>query len=179
MKSPKLTLFVVALAFGAAGVVAQRFLAPEPQPSLGAPDEVRVADFWQARLPDLAGQAQAMRQWQGKVVLVNFWAPWCPPCRREIPGFIRLQERHGAQGLQFVGVALDEADKVQAYADQIGINYPVLLGGVEGALLSQSAGNRLGGLPYSVLFDRQGKPVATLTGEVSEARLSGLVQPLL
>ncbi len=179
MKYPKSTLFLVALAFGAAGIIAERFFAAEPVPSLGAPQEVRVADFWQARLPDLTGQAQAMKQWQGKVVLVNFWAPWCPPCRREIPGFIRLQERLGVQGLQFVGVALDEADKVQAFADQIGINYPVLLGGAEAAMLSQNAGNRLGGLPYSVLFDRQGNPVATLTGEVSEARLEALVQPLL
>lgn len=179
LKSPKLTLFFLALAFGTAGVVAERFLAPEPQPSLGAPQEVSVARVWQARLPDLAGREQGLKQWQGKVLLVNFWAPWCPPCRKEIPGFIRLQERLGGQGLQFVGVALDEADKVQAYAGQMGINYPLLLGGAEGLLLSQAAGNRLGGLPYSVLFDRRGNPVATLTGEVSEARLEALVRPLL
>ncbi len=178
MKLPKTTLFVVALAFGAAGIVAGRYLTTE-QADLGTPETVRPAALWDARLPDLAQRPQAMRQWRGKVLLVNFWAPWCPPCRKEIPDFIRLQARLGGQGLQFVGVALDEADKVQAYADETGINYPVLLGGVEGVDLSREAGNRLGGLPYSVLFDRQGKAVATFSGAVTESRLEALVKPLL
>jgi thiol-disulfide isomerase/thioredoxin len=82
---------------------------------------------------DLAGKAQALRQWQGKVLVLNFWAPWCPPCREEIPDFIRLQERHGQAGLQFVGVALDDPDKVAAFVDETGINYPILLGGDAGA----------------------------------------------
>ena len=90
---------------------------------------------------------QALRQWQGKVLVLNFWAPWCPPCREEIPDFIRLQQRHGEAGLQFVGVALDDPDKVAAFVDETGINYPILLGGDAGAALCMAAGNRLGGLP--------------------------------
>jgi thiol-disulfide isomerase/thioredoxin len=140
---------------------------------------VRSAEFWSANLPDLARKPQALRQWLGQVVVVNFWAPWCPPCREEIPGFIRLQDRLGARGLQFVGVALDEADKVQAYVDETGINYPILLGGMEAVKLGQAAGNRLGGLPYTVVFDRQGHAVASLVGGVTETRLEGIVQPLL
>jgi thiol-disulfide isomerase/thioredoxin len=146
---------------------------------VGTPNEVNVAGVWGTTLPDLAQRPQPLRQWLGKVVVLNFWAPWCPPCRQEIPGFIRLQEHLGGQGLQFVGVALDEEDKVQAYADETGINYPTLLGGLEAVSLGHAAGNRLGGLPYTVVFDRQGNAVATLVGGVAEDRLAGIVKPLL
>lgn len=176
--SRKTTLLLVAVGFGLAGVLAQRFASP-PEPLVGAPQEVRVAEVWDARLPDLAGRVQALKQWQGKVLVLNFWAPWCPPCRQEIPDFIRLQERLGASGLQFVGVALDDPDKVAAFVDDNGINYPILLGAEDAAGLSMAAGNRLGGLPYTVVFDRHGTPLATLTGGVTEARLEALVKPLL
>lgn len=178
MKSPKTTLFLVALAFGAAGIAARHWVAPA-EPMVGAPSEVSVAEVWKGRLPDLAGKAQDMNQWRGKVLVLNFWAPWCPPCRKEIPDFIRLQERHGGAGLQFVGVALDEPDKVSAFVDETGINYPILLGAEQATALSAAAGNRLGGLPFTVVFDRRGNAVATLTGGVNETRLEALVKPLL
>lgn len=178
MISPKAKLFLVALAFGGAGLVAQRFISPA-EPVAGSPAEVRLAEVWDGRLPDLAGRIQSLNQWRGKVLVLNFWAPWCPPCRKEIPDFIRLQERHGGAGLQFVGIALDDPDKVAAFADETGINYPTLLGAEDAAALSMAAGNRLGGLPFTVVFDRRGNAVATLTGGVTEARLEALVAPLL
>ena len=178
MISPRAKLFLVALAFGVAGVVAQRFISPA-EPLVGAPAEVRLAEVWDAKLPDLAGRIQPLKQWQGKVLVLNFWAPWCPPCRKEIPDFMRLQERHGQAGLQFVGIALDEPDKVTTFVDETGINYPILLGAEEAAALSMASGNRLGGLPFTVVFDRRGNAVATLTGGVTEARLEALVKPLL
>lgn len=175
---PKAKLFLVALAFGGAGLVAQRFISPaELVP--GSPAEVRLAEVWDGRLPDLAGKIQSLNQWRGKVLVLNFWAPWCPPCRKEIPDFIRLQERLGGAGLQFVGIALDDPDKVAAFVDETGINYPTLLGAEDAAALSMAAGNRLGGLPFTVVFDRRGNAVATLTGGVTEARLEALVAPLL
>lgn len=178
MKRPQLVLLAAALGFGLAGVAANRLFSP-PGPQKGSVEEVRVAQVWSTRLPDLAGNEQPFQQWQGKAVVLNFWAPWCPPCRKEMPGFIRLQEKYADQGLQFVGVALDDADKVRAYADQIGVNYPILLGGMSAMMLGQSAGNRFGGLPYTLILDKQGAPVATLTGGINEARLEEMVRPLL
>ena len=171
-------LLFVALGFAGAGLATRHFLAPA-EPPMGPPSGLRHAEFWAARLPDLANRQQAMAQWQGKVVVVNFWAPWCPPCRKEIPGFIALQEKFGEQGLQFIGVALDRADRVKAYATQAGINYPLLLGGDEAVRLGQAAGNRLGGLPYTVVFDRNGNAIAALSGAVPQTRMQTLVQPLL
>lgn len=178
MIDKKLLLFAAALALAGAGVVAQRYLFSSA-PEAAAPVELRSAQFWDATLPDLAGRQQPLTQWLGKVVVVNFWAPWCPPCREEIPGFIALQEQLGKQGLQFIGVALDEHDKVAAYADGEGMNYPILLGGGEAVDLGRIAGNRLGGLPYTVVFDRKGNAVAGLTGAVPRARMEALVKPLL
>ena len=174
-----LAVAMVALVAGAGVRILAQRVGPDSAETTGSAGEVRTADFWEGVLPDLAQRQQPLKQWLGKVTVVNFWAPWCPPCRSEIPGFVSLQERLRAQGLHIVGIALDEADKVQAFADEAGINYPILLGGAKGVELGQAAGNHMGGLPYTAVFDRQGKVVATLVGAVSEARLEGIVTPLL
>jgi len=169
-------LLVLGLALVGCGRESSSSAAATP-PALD--DSIRIDAVWAARLPDLAGEEQALAQWRGEVVVLNFWAPWCPPCREEIPAFVRLQERYGERGLRFVGVALDDPVKVAEFADQNEINYPTLLGGLAAVELGRSAGNRLGGLPYTLILDRAGNPVTSITGELSETRLEGLIQPLL
>jgi thiol-disulfide isomerase/thioredoxin len=178
LKHPFLVGISIALLVVLASAVALRLTA-QGEPGNGATDAVELGTVWNASLPDLANRPQPIRQWQGKLLVLNFWAPWCPPCREEIPGFIRLQAKYGDRGVQFLGVALDAADRVRAFADQAGIPYPILLGDAGAAELARAAGNRLGGLPYTVVFDRQGRPVATLTGGVDEARLEMLLKPML
>lgn len=130
-------------------------------------------------LPDLKGDNQPLAQWRGKVLIVNFWATWCPPCREEIPQFIKVQEKYRKRGLVFVGVAVDKKDAVSAYADEIGINYPVLLGGLEAIELSRKAGNRAGALPFTLIIDRTGKIIATELGGLTQAKLEPIIDPLL
>jgi thiol-disulfide isomerase/thioredoxin len=132
-----------------------------------------------AKLVDLQGQSQALAQWRGKVMVVNFWATWCEPCREEIPMFVRMQEKYLAQGLQFVGIAIDQADKVRSFGSEFKVNYPLLLGTVDTVELSRQAGNRVGALPFTLVLDRGGKIVATQLGEIKEAKLEGIVSPLL
>ena len=81
-------------------------------------------------LPDAKGREQSIGQWKGKVLVVNFWATWCVPCREEMPEFVKAQQEFGPRGLQFVGIAIDDVPKVEAFAAELGLNYPVLIGGL-------------------------------------------------
>lgn len=135
--------------------------------------------LFKASFDDMEGKPQALAQWRGKVMVVNFWATWCPPCRAEMPEFVKLQEKYKENGLIFVGIAIDQKDKVIAFADEIGVNYPVLLGELGAVELTRKFGNRLGGLPYTVVVDRSGHIAATEMGELSQAKLEPLIKSLL
>lgn len=168
----------VAIAILAAGYLAYAPQQPAPE-SVAESAGPSVEALFAASYPDLNGREQPLAQWRGKVLVVNFWAAWCPPCRTEIPDFIQLQDKYGKQGLQFVGIALDQKDPVQAFADEIGINYPVLLGKESAAEVARLAGNRLSGLPYTVVIDRQGSVIAGKIGGATLAELEPIIKPLL
>jgi len=149
---------------------------------LSAPDRPGAADaerILAASLPDLSKKPQAIGNWVGKVLVVNFWATWCAPCREEIPHFVRMQSRLGARGLQFIGVAIDNHDKVRSFAADFGINYPILVGQLDAMELSKLAGNKRGGLPYTLVLDRSGDVVSQHYGALSEETLEPIVEKLL
>lgn len=131
------------------------------------------------RLPDASGKEETLGQWKGKVLVVNFWATWCTPCREEMPDFVAAQRDLGGRGLQFVGIAVDEADKVRRFAEEIGLNYPALIGGYGAIELSQTLGNRVGALPFTVILDRSGKVVHTQLGPLASTKLRSIVGQLL
>ncbi len=118
--------------------------------------------------PDIDGQTQSLRQWQGKKLLVNFWATWCAPCRKEIPDVASLQTELQAQGLQVIGIAIDDAKSVRQYLQQDPVNYPILLAPDVGTLLSAELGNRMGVLPFSVFVDKDGIVEFTHTGLITK-----------
>jgi thiol-disulfide isomerase/thioredoxin len=130
-------------------------------------------------LPDPDGKEQALAQWQGKVLVVNFWATWCGPCREEMPMFVRVQRDLGPRGIQFVGIAVDQADKVRQFAADLGINYPVLIGGYGAMELSKSMGNSIMALPFTVVVDRTGRVAHTQLGPLKEDQLDKIVRQLL
>jgi thiol-disulfide isomerase/thioredoxin len=130
-------------------------------------------------LPDAKGREQAIGQWKGKVLVVNFWATWCVPCREEMPEFVKAQQEFGPRGLQFVGIAIDEVAKVEAFAAELGLNYPVLIGGYGAIELSRTFGNRLGALPFTVIVDRAGRISHTQLGPIKDAQLRIIVSQLL
>jgi thiol-disulfide isomerase/thioredoxin len=130
-------------------------------------------------LPDLQGQRRQVGDWRGKVLVVNFWATWCAPCREEIPLFVRMQERLGPEGVQFVGIAADREDSVREFAQAHRMNYPVLIGQAGAIELSRLAGNARGGLPYTVVLDHEARPVRAFEGGLTEARLSPVLTTVL
>ena len=129
-------------------------------------------------LPDADGHEQALAQWRGKVLVVNFWATWCAPCREEMPQFVATQARDGAKGVQFVGIAVDDVDKVRVFAREIGLNYPTLIGGYGAIELSRTLGNDLAALPFTIVLDREGRVVHTQLGPLRAAKLDGLLAEL-
>ncbi|MBC7780989.1 MAG: TlpA family protein disulfide reductase, partial [Proteobacteria bacterium] len=104
---------------------------------------------------------------------------WCVPCREEMPHFIRMQSAYGAQGLTFVGIAIDKPDRVQRFANEIGVNYPLLVGDISDFSLARNAGNVADVLPYTIVLDRQGNIVARRAGLYSEQTLTPIVKGLL
>ncbi|OQW39365.1 MAG: thioredoxin [Proteobacteria bacterium SG_bin4] len=133
----------------------------------------------EASFPDLKGDDQAVSQWLGKVMVVNFWATWCTPCREEIPEFVEAQSKYGDQGLIFVGIAIDQPEKVKMFSQEFGINYPVLIGSFNTWSLLEAAGNRMSALPYTVVLNRSGEIVDTYLGRVNLKKLEKLIEPLL
>jgi peroxiredoxin len=174
MRAPQLILAtVLAAAIGATTGVGGYLLYERGQQQAGA---VTRPAF---QLPDLADQPQAVSQWDGKVVVLNFWGSWCPPCVHEIPILIDLQREYGKQGLQVVGVAVDRRDAAQAFAEETGINYPLLYG-VQSALeVAQAYGNNTGTLPYTAVIDRDGIIRHVFPREFDRVSLEAALRPLL
>ena len=131
-----------------------------------------------ASFPDLAGKSRALAEWQGRVMVVNFWATWCAPCREEIPLLMAVGQKYRSQGVEIVGIAVDNGPKVAEYARFMKISYPVLLAEGEGLDLMRRLGNTGGGLPYTVIVGRQGKVVHRKLGAYKEAELEAAVGPL-
>jgi thiol-disulfide isomerase/thioredoxin len=178
MKARTVLLFAVIAGLSAAGGVSYHLWSRGSGAGPAMVPDAVVERVLSVRVADVKGGTQSLEQWRGQVLVVNYWATWCAPCREEIPGFVRLQERYGSRGLQFVGIAIDQPDKVAEFASEFRINYPLLLGGPEIIELLRQAGNRAGVLPYTLVIDRKGNLVSREQGGLKEARLESIIQPL-
>jgi len=129
-------------------------------------------------LDDLKGGSHTLVDWRGKVLLVNFWATWCLPCRQEIPLLVKLQAKYAAQGLQVVGIATDEQNQqdVRAFMKQMVVNYPILMGDNQVPQLIAALGGNYIGLPYTVVLDRGGRVLKIHPGELDPKEAENLVR---
>jgi thiol-disulfide isomerase/thioredoxin len=167
-----------------AGYGVNRWLGPERPNATAALEPVPAAQTLLLQLPlaefaDFSGTRHNLSKWRSHVVLLNFWASWCPPCRTEIPDLMALQQAYGERGLRVIGIAVDDPDAARQFAEKLGINFPLLVGGIDALDLSRSLGNRFSALPFTALFDRQGQAVLVEAGEQSRNTLEQQIQPLL
>ncbi len=132
----------------------------EKGPALSLPSGEIAGSAPAFTLTDLSGKPVSLADFRGKVVILDFWATWCPPCKKEIPDFVELQKQYGSKGLQVVGIALDQPDKVMAFTQQNGINYPVLLGNE--AITGTYGG--IDGIPTTFIIDKKGKIINRFEG---------------
>jgi thiol-disulfide isomerase/thioredoxin len=121
------------------------------------------------QLADREGQPRSLQDWAGKALIVNFWATWCAPCRREIPLLQRIAQERAANGFEVIGIAVDFRDKVLEYADEMQIHYPLLIGEQDALDAAAAFGIEAIGFPFTVFSDRQGRIVTAHMGELTEA----------
>ncbi|HEW98088.1 MAG: hypothetical protein DRR16_29025 [Candidatus Parabeggiatoa sp. nov. 3] len=139
---------------------------PELKPNERCPDFV---------LPDITGKNRSLAEWDGKIVVINFWATWCRSCLKEIPILIKLQNEYAKENIHFIGIAVrDELKSVKEVATHLGINYPVLFD-KQGLALSKAFGNTIDALPFTVVVDRQGYIVSRFAGELNERAAKKLI----
>ena len=136
----------------------------------------RRPDF---ELGDLNGATVSASDFDGKIMLVNFWASWCIPCIEEIPMLTRLQQNYAARGVQVVGIALDDPGRAREFASELAVNYPILVGSVDTVLAGRQYGNRAGMLPYSVLVGADGIVRWAYLGALDKDELETQIKALL
>ena len=130
-------------------------------------------------LPDLEGEEQAFNQWDDDLVVLNFWATWCPPCKKEMPLFQETWEEYRDEDFNIVAVAVDEQSATEQFVATYGIEFPILIGQDEAMQIQTEYGNRIGALPYTVVIDRDGTVRETHRGEVTENDLNGWLEQYL
>jgi len=145
----------------------------------GTPDVQAARQLLATTLPDQNGDAHRLNHWQGKILVVNFWATWCAPCREEMPGFARLQSKHAANGVQFVGIAFDTHQAVSDFIKQTPVNYPLLIGDGNTRDLMRALGNQHTALPFTVVLAADGTPLQSRLGRFEEADLDSRLQAIL
>lgn len=176
-----LLIVLIAILGAALGLIAGSRVGKAPQMALPAgvavlkPGDKR-ADL---QLPGVDGQAHRLSEWDGKLVLLNFWATWCEPCREEMPLLSHTQTQFAQSGLAVVGIAIDDSAAVQDFLRDRPVRYPILVGGDDEANPALLFGDTRSVLPYSVLINRDGKILAQRAGRFSASGLTGWLQPHL
>jgi len=167
----RLLLAVVLIAAAAGGYWLQNKGSSERADSL--PD-TRIT----FALPDLEGNMRELSEWDGKARLVNFWATWCAPCRREIPLLKKAQSEHGGDSLQIIGVAVDFQEDVVAYAQTAAFNYPILIGQEEAMAAAETSGMDFVGLPVTMLVSAEGDLIKMHMGEIHQDHIDRIIDVL-
>lgn len=144
-----------------------------PQPA--TPDPVTHPAF---TLPDIDGVDREFSEWSGTHRLINFWATWCAPCRREIPLLKAFQEEHGDDGFQIIGIAVDFPDLVTQFAEEVEFNYPILTGQQDAMAVAETSGVEFIGMPFTMIVARDGELLGAYLGELHEGHLDDIVSIL-
>ena len=150
------------------GLVSAQTLTPEEA-------KVAVDAIFALNLPDLDGRPQPLAQWRGKVLVVNYWASWCKPCVDEMPALSRMNSHYAAWGVQFVGIGLDDAEKLAAFVRTTPVSYPVLVA----TPAAGTPGLQVKGLPYTVVIGRDGRIEMTRLGRIDEESLEPVLRRLI
>ena len=126
-------------------------------------------------LPDIVGNNRSITEWDGKALVVNFWATWCPPCLREIPMLVAARDELAAHDIQIIGIAMDDPGAVREFATQSSFNYPVLVGELEAIAAAEAFGADVIGLPLTVFTNHAGRVIEIHPGELNRDELDAAI----
>ena len=138
-----------------------------------------AARLLSASFADLDGRARRLLEWRGQVVVCNFWATWCAPCREEVPLLVAAKQQYAARPLEIIGIGLDQAAKIRDFAANYRINYPMLVAGGEAIEIMRELGNKAAALPFTVLLDRSGGMAGRRLGAFRKEELAQVLAALL
>ncbi|KQQ87452.1 TlpA disulfide reductase family protein [Massilia sp. Leaf139] len=183
MNKKKLAAFAaVAVIFGALGAVFGTKKDAAPLTTTMAPTGGKAhtasTNLYARTLDDLAGKPQAFSQWQGKPLLVNFWATWCAPCVQEMPELSAIADKEAGKRFNVIGVGIDSPTAMREFAAKHNIKYPLLVGGMGGTDIAREFGNANGGLPFTVLIGADGQVRKTYLGKLKFDELEADLEAL-
>jgi thiol-disulfide isomerase/thioredoxin len=153
--------FAVACIFTVVGVYTSLHRSELQQSQVTA-----VNALFNSSLPDIAGKQQSLKPWQGKILLVNFWATWCNPCIEEMPELSDLQTTVTNKNIQIIGIGIDSAANITEFLSKHKVSYPVYVADTQGAELARKFGNQAGGLPFTVLIEPDGHIKSSYLGRL-------------
>jgi thiol-disulfide isomerase/thioredoxin len=156
--------------FYAARIPVEVEAPPPPQPA-----RLEAVTHPTFTLPDMEGVDREFSEWDGKYRLLNFWATWCAPCRREIPLLKAFQEQHGENDFQILGIAVDYPEQVASYAEEAQFNYPILVGQQEAMAVAESSGIEFIGMPFTMFVAKDGEYLGAYIGELHQSHLDDVV----
>ena len=133
------------------------------------------ANSWQT--PE--GKPANTDNWPGKVLVVNFWASWCPPCVEEMPTLDQISKEYATKNVLFVGIGIDSPSNIREFLQKTPVSYPIVIGGLEGSNLAKQMGNSQGALPYTIIISPSGKSTFTKLGKISEDELKKAINSTL
>jgi len=148
---------------------------PLPQQSIEQPSAPEVVTHPSFTLPDVSGTNHDFSEWEGKNRILNFWATWCAPCRREIPLLKAFQDEQGGNGFQVIGIAVDFPEPVANYAEVAEFNYPILVGEQDAMAVAESSGVEFVGLPFTMFVSSDGELLSAYIGELHQKHLDTIV----
>ncbi len=175
MKPATLLLGLIGLLSMAAGALLFYWLQPEP----ATPRSAAAIELHSIPLRGLDGSDGKLDDWRGNILIVNLWAPWCAPCRREVPTLIEFHRELADQQVKVLGIAIDGEAPVRQFAGEYAINYPLFLAGNGSAMYNAALGNPSGSLPFTAIIDRDLKIRFRHNGEITADQLRSQLAPLL
>jgi len=134
-------------------------------------EAVATAPLFAATFPDPDGRLQPVAQWRGQLLVVNFWATWCPPCVEEMPTLQQVRNAYLGRGVEVIGIGIDSAGKIAEFREKHRLTLPLLVAGAGGSQLNRALGNDSGALPYTVLIDPDGRVRERHLGQVQPEQL--------